>query len=365
MSFTFIQRIRTFMKISDLGRKKSFWIVLIVLLILLITFFSGPKIDDPVYSKDLPELPQDLSALEKYIQKKEASQPVRKDNQARILWQNEKPEKTKFSIVYLHGFAGSYRDGYPVNVHIADTLDANIFLARWAGHGLKPPASLDAFSATEAWNSAKEALEIGKRIGDKVIIMSTSTGGTLALKLAATYPKAVYALINMSPNIEDDMDGAFLLNSPWGYELAYLVSLGADKEIEHSEKQAAQYWDTIYPSRALVDLQVLVSTTMRKRTFSRVQCPVLTLFYYDNFMKEDEHIEVDDLPKMHAALGTPKNKKKLVALEEPKTHFLGSEIKSKNTLVVEMEIVEFLRKEMGISLKDPNQNKSLQNQVSK
>ena len=58
---------------------------------------------------------------------------------------------------------------------------------------------------------------------------------------------------------------------------------------------------------------------------------------------------MDDLPEMHAALGTAKSKKKLVALEEPETHFLGSDIKSKNTEVVEKEILEFLKEVLGIS----------------
>lgn len=331
--------------------KKRYWFLLLFLGILVITFFSGPRVPKPVYEPDLPVVPNNLPALEEYVKRKEAEKPVRKDNQARILWQDSVPQKTKYSLVYLHGFAGSYRDGYPVNVHIADTLGANLYLARWAGHGLEPEASLEDFSAEAAWRSAKEALQIGKQIGEKVIIiMSTSTGSTLALKLAATYPDEVHSLINMSPNIEDDVEGAFLLNSPWGYELANLVAFDEHRKIFHEEELAAQYWDTVYPSRSLVDLQVLVSTTMTKKTFSEVHCPVLTLFYYDNFLEEDEHIEVDDLPEMHAILGTSKSEKQLVALEEPQTHFLGSAIKSSNTAVVEEEIVNFLEAILEINL---------------
>jgi hypothetical protein len=40
-------------------------------------------------------------------------------------------------------------------------------------------------TADAYWESAKLAYAIGKQIGKKVILMSTSTGGTLALKLAA------------------------------------------------------------------------------------------------------------------------------------------------------------------------------------
>ena len=330
--------------------KKRFWIPSLIALVIAVTFFTGPKIKIPSYSRALPKLPDDPGQLEKWIKQKEAEAPVRKDNQARILWRNEIPQVTEYSIVYLHGFGGSYRDGYPVNVQVADSLGANLYLSRWAGHGLKPGTAMEDFSPDAAWESAKEALVIGQKIGKKVIIMSTSTGGTLAIKLAATYPDAVYALINLSPNIEDDIDAAWLLNSPWGYELAKLVSFGDKRKIEQESAEAAQYFDTVFPSRALVDLQVLVGTTMNKETFKQVKCPVLTLFYYENFLKEDDHVEVEVYPEVHKTFSTPPSKKKLVKLESPKTHFLGSEIKSKDTEVVLRSILNFLQDDLNIEI---------------
>lgn len=328
-------------KFISLTMKKRYWIILILIIGLIITYFSGPVPSTPVYSTELPEFPSDYSALEKIIEEKEDSMPVRKDNQARIVWYDQ-PQKTEYSIVYLHGFAGSYRDGYPVNQNIADSLKANIYLARWAGHGLKPPASLNDFNGENAWRSAKDALEIGRRIGKKVIIMSTSTGGTLALKLAATYPEKIHALVNLSPNLEDDQPGTFVLNSPWGYEVARLISFGKNKEIEHEQEIARQYWDTVYPSRALVDLQVLVETTMLPETFKKIEIPVLTLYYHKNFIEEDQHVEVSVYEDAYKLFSTPDSLKKLKALESQDTHFIGSEIKSKDTRSVEMEILKFL-----------------------
>lgn len=324
--------------------------IIVVVLGLLITYFSGPKVPHPVYTKDLPELPEKPKALENYVQQQETGLPLRKNNEARILWYSDEKQKTQYSIVYLHGFGASYMDGYPVNVQIADTLEANIFLARLPGHGLTPGAAMDNFTAEAAWASAREALAIGKSIGEKVIIMSTSTGGTLALKLAATYPESVYALINMSPNVEDEVEGAFVLSSRWGYEIAKLISLGKKREIDHQKPIAAQYFDTVYPATALVDLQVLLSTTMEEETFNQIKCPVLTLFYYENFLEEDEHVEVEEYPEMHAELATPAELKKLVRLEAPQNHFMGSFIKSQNTEVVVKEIVEFLSETLGIPL---------------
>jgi len=275
---------------------------------------------------------------------------VREDNEARILWQNDQLQKTEYSIVYLHGFAGSYRDGYPVNRDIADALNANIYMARWAGHGLKPPKSLNNFNGKNAWKSAKEALAIGNKIGKKVIIMSTSTGGTLAIKLAAEFPDRVHALINLSPNIEDDQPGTFVLNSPWGYEIAKLPSFGENKKIEHEQEIARQYWDTIYPAKALVDLQVLVETTMLPATFKKVKCPVLTLYYHKNFIEEDQHVEVSVYEDAYKLFSTPDSLKALKPLRTPGTHFIGSKIKSMDTEIVEKEILAFLRNRMKINL---------------
>lgn len=331
--------------------KKKYWIPSLVLLVLIVTYFLGPKPPNPEYTTQLPNLPNDLWQLDSLIQKREDRLPLRKDNQARILWQHDEPAVTEYSVVYLHGFGGSYRDGYPVNVKIADTLEANIYLSRWAGHGMVAGEALEKFSPEAAWKSAKEALAIGEKIGKKVIIISTSTGGTLAFKLAATYPEKVHALINLSPYIEDDTEGAFLLNTRWGYELAHLISWGDHMKVEHSKEIATQYFDTVYPTGALVDLQVLLASITTAEMFREVHCPVLTLFYYENFLEEDEHVEVEVYPEIHKLLATPDSLKSLVRLVKPKNHFLGSDIKSENTEVVVREITRFLRKDLNIDLK--------------
>ena len=328
--------------------KKRVWIPLAILAVLIITYLAGPVPHDPTYTTEWPNLPSSLSKLQNYVEQTEAAKPTRKDNQARILWYHNKPTITDYSFVYLHGFAGSYRDGYPLNVNVADTFGANIYLARWADHGLKPPASLSGFTPEAAWESAKEALAIGQRIGRKVIIMSTSTGGTLALRLAAAYPDSIHALINISPNIEDDQLGAFLLNTPWGYELAHLVSLGSHREIEHEQAIARQYWDTLYPAEALVNLQGLVESTMQPETFQDVRCPVLTLYYHKNFMEEDGHVEIDRYPEVYEMLSTPDSLLELVELDKPGTHFIGSAIKSQDYRTAQQRAVEFCRETLGM-----------------
>lgn len=322
--------------------KKRLWIPVPIILLLILGYFLGPRPDEPVYDFTLPSYPADLSQLEKIIQESESSLPLRDDNQARIIWSDSIPRVTPLSIVYLHGFAGSYRDGYPLNVNVAKALGANVYLSRWAGHGMLPEQALENFTPEAAWKSAREALAIGSQIGEKVVLLSTSTGGTLSLFLAAHFPDKVHGMVNIGPNIEDDQFGSFLFNSPWGYELAHLVSFGEHKKIEHESDIAYQYWDSIYPAEALINLELLVHSMMTDSTFHKIECPVLTMYYHENFIEEDEHVEVSIYDRVYEQFSTPDSWLELKPLDKPGTHFVGSDLKSKDYRTAQNIAVEFI-----------------------
>ncbi|WP_116127052.1 alpha/beta hydrolase [Lewinella sp. IMCC34183] len=319
-----------------------------VLSVVAFAWLAGPRIEQPFYAADLPDVPDDLGLLQQGIHDHEELAATRPNNEARIVWRDSVPQVTEFAFVYLHGFAGSYRDGFPVNVNLAAIFGANAYLGRWSGHGLQAGEALREFTPKAAWADAREALAIGKRIGKRVIVMSTSTGGTLALKLAAIFPDDVYALINVGPNVEDDQPGAGLLMSPWGHELARLASFGTNKKVAQDEPGAAQYFDTVYPSEALVNLQILVQTTMLDSTFAAVRCPVLTVYYKQNFVQKDQHVEVTRFPGVHEAFATPTDQKLLVALPTPKTHFVASDIKSKDWMAPQRVMANFCQEVLGM-----------------
>ena len=337
------------------SHKKSKWLYLPAALLVAATvaYFMGPTITPPQYKEDLPDVPEGAGALEETLRLREQNLPLRPNNQARIVWVDSTKAPTEYAFVYLHGFGASYRDGYPVNVNVPAIFGANAYLSRWSGHGLKPEEALEQFTPESAWQDAKEALLIGQRIGRKVILFSTSTGGTLALKLAATYPDRVHALVNIGPNVEDDQPGASILMSPWGHELAHLVALGQKRKIKHEEPAAPQYFDTIYPAEALVHLEVLLQTTMTDSTFQAVRCPVLTLFYKENFLKKDNHVEVSRYPRVHNLFATPEDKKLIVSLPTPKTHFMASDIKSEDWPATQRAIVQFCEEILGMRALHP------------
>ena len=328
--------------------KKRYWIPGLVLLVLLLTWLLGPPPPEPALAANWPAVPAAATDLERYILTKENALPLREDNAARIVWADSSRRRTEYAFVYLHGFAGSYRDGYPWNAQLAETFGANLYQARYAGHGMTPPHNQVAFSPDAAWTDAQEALAIGERLGEKVILLSTSTGGALATLLAARYPERVHALINIGPNFQDDIPGTWMLNTNWGYELAHLVSAGDWREVSHEDPRADQYWDTMYVAEALVELQVLVDAVTRPENLRQVRCPVLTMYYHRDAQHEDERVEIDVYPKIHGQFATPMEQVWLRPLPTPETHFCGSDIMSKDVAITRETAVRFCREVLGM-----------------
>jgi pimeloyl-ACP methyl ester carboxylesterase len=199
---------------------KRFLRITFPIIVIIAIYFVGPEPDKPKWEEVLPSVPADADALEAYIAGKERAHKLKPDNHARIVWADSTRSRTEYAVVYLHGFSASQKEGDPVHRRFASEFGCNLYLARMADHGIDTVDAMINFTTDRWWASAREALAIGKNLGDKVIIMSTSTGGTMALALAAAFPDDVHALINMSPNIAINNDAAFLLNNPWGLYIA-------------------------------------------------------------------------------------------------------------------------------------------------
>lgn len=321
--------------------KKKWW--LLIPLLILILYFLGPSPKTPVYAAAMPSVPTSLGALESYIHNEEASHHLKPDNEARIVWADSARKRTAYAIVYLHGFSASQGEGIPTDIDIARKYGCNLFLSRLAEHGIDTPDAMINLTADEYWESAKEALAIGEQLGTKVILMGTSTGGTLALQLAAAYPDKVAALVLLSPNIAINDPNAWLLNDHWGLQIARLVSGG--KYIESKEDYGPlyrQYWYPKYRIEAAVALEELLETTMNDRTFGQVKQPVGLFYYYKDKVHQDSTVKVTAELSMFDELGTPANLKYKEAIPEAGTHVIGSSIRSHDVPGVEKGITHFL-----------------------
>jgi pimeloyl-ACP methyl ester carboxylesterase len=320
-------------------RKK--WWLLIPLLLLI--YFLGPRPKDPVYSTAMPAVPTGMADLQTYIRDQEATHRLKPDNEARIVWADSVRKRTAYAIVYLHGFSASQGEGDPSDIDIARKYGCNLFLSRLAEHGIDTPDAMIDLTADEYWVSAQQALAIGEQLGGKVILMGTSTGGTLALQLAATYPDKVAALVLLSPNIAINDPNAWLLNDHWGLQIARLVSGG--KYIESKEDYGPlwrQYWYPKYRLEAAVALEELLETTMNEHTFAGVKQPVGLFYYYKDNVHQDSTVKVSAELSMFDELGTPSTLKYKEAIPEAGTHVIGSSIRSHDVPAVEKGITHFL-----------------------
>jgi pimeloyl-ACP methyl ester carboxylesterase len=321
-------------------RRKTVFITFPIILLIGI-YFLGPTPHKNKWRSDLPVVPQQPAELENFIAANEARHKLKPDNEARIVWNDSTKAKTPYSVVYLHGFSASQEEGNPVHRDFAKKFGCNLYLSRLADHGVDTTEQLLYFNGDRFWESAKEAMEIGKAIGDKVILMSTSTGGTVALMLAAEYPDDVYGLINLSPNIAVNNETIWIANNPWGLQIARKVVGGDYQVISDFDEPRLQYWNSKYRLEAVSALQEIVEDKMNKSTFEKVKCPSLTLYYYKSESEQDPTVKVSAMLEMNKELGTPDDMKVAKAIPDAGAHVIGSKMTSKDVPAVEQAIDEF------------------------
>ncbi len=318
-------------------------IVIAIVLFFAFLYFLGPHPSTPIYNKVLPSIPLCSDSLEKYINSVESKHKLKYDNQARVVWIDDSTkQKTDYAIVYLHGFSSSQGEGAPTHRTIAKEFGCNLYLSRLAEHGIDTSEQLMNLTADNYWESAKEALAIGKQIGKKVILMGTSSGGALALQLAAAFPDDVAGTILYSPNIAINDKSAWLLNQPWGLQIARMVM--GDKYLKgtHNDSLNNRYWNTTYRIEAAVALQEIVATTMNETTFKSVHQPTLALYYYNDEEQQDKVVKVSAIKSMLNSIATPDSLKRGIAMPNVGNHVMCSSIRSNDVAGVITETEKFL-----------------------
>ncbi|PBB22635.1 alpha/beta hydrolase [Mesorhizobium sp. WSM4307] len=251
--------------------------VLTLVAVLALAFVFGPRVPvDTTIRFDPSVIGDDPQA---YVAKVEAAVPgIRDGLEKEIVWANPMVHaKTPLSIVYIHGFSASKGEVRPLPDDVADLLDANLFYTRLTGHGRDGAAMTQ--GSVNAWiNDYEEALAIGRAIGDKVIVISTSTGGSLAA-WAATQPGAsdgVAAIAFISPNFGVKASGAEILTMPWGKQIAELV-IGKERSFVARNALHEKFWTTKYPVAATLPMQALTELAYRARV-EKADIPALFIF---------------------------------------------------------------------------------------
>jgi esterase/lipase len=329
-------------------------LIIFLLPLLIIIYLIGPKPEVPIYDKNLPQFNfVDADELESYIVSKESTHKLKPGNESQIIWTDSSKTKTEYAILYLHGFSASSREGAPIHTELAESIGANLYLPRLSDHGIDTVDALFYFTPDRLWESGKEALTIAKHLGEKVILLSTSTGGTLALMLAAQYPDDVHAMINLSPNVRINNPLAPLLNNPWGLQITRLTRGSKLNQIDYPEERKP-YWNVSYRYEALTQLQQMLETEMIEETFQKIVQPTLNLYYYKDEDNQDPIVRVDAMLWMHENLATTNELKRAVALPDVNNHVIACDLTSNDLDSVRNEIFSFIKEVLEIKTKEIN-----------
>ena len=322
---------------------------LFVLAVLFGLFIIGPEVEMPDLETPLPEIQYDLNELKDWIDSKEATfDNIKPDNASQLIFHDSVPQKTAYSVLYLHGFSASRTEGNPVHLNIAKALKANLYLPRLSDHGLIEEEPMLHFTAQRYLDSAKEALAVAKKIGEKVIVVSSSSGGTLSLILGND--PQIAALLLFGPNVEIYNPDAKLLTLPWGLYIARAVLASKYHVMDKITEQKLNYWTTRYRLECTLHLQKLMETGMRPEIFRRITSAVFMGYYYKNEEEKDEVVSIPAMLKMFDELGTPNNKKQKMAFPDAGDHVIGSYLTTSNYSQVEKVALSFLEEKLNIDL---------------
>lgn len=209
-------------------------------------------------------------------------------------------DRTRWSIVFLHGFGASRAGGEAVVDLVAHDLGANQWYPLLPGHGRDAEAHARA-EAAEYLAVAVEALAMGRALGERVLLIGSSTGGLLASWLAARFPDHVDAIILASPFFDYAEPSAAILRLPFGLE-ALRAALGPMRDAAFGPDPEGRrvdgyerHWLTEQRIDALGHLERLRGWLARPEVWEAVRCPVLLLYAPND--------QTADVEAMHVAFG--------------------------------------------------------------
>jgi alpha-beta hydrolase superfamily lysophospholipase len=250
-----------------------------------------------------------------------------------VLWAGETGARTPLALVYLHGFSATRAEIEPVPQIVARALGANLFLTRLAGHG-RPGAALGQATTTDWALDLDEAMGLGRRLGARVVLIGTSTGGTLA------------ALATLDPALTPDLAGVVLISPNFGLQSAQArlldlpfadrvlpALMGAERSFTPQNADHARYWTTTYPTDALFPLRA-VQRQAGAADYSGVRVPLLVLM-----AEGDRVVDPAATRRVVAGWGAPARIEVIAGADDPDQHVIAGRILSPATTDRAAEII--------------------------
>ncbi|MEQ8472394.1 MAG: alpha/beta hydrolase [Marinoscillum sp.] len=325
----------------------------VVLIILLIVYLVGPKVQFlEIEPPGIDPWNISLDSLDKYVKIKDLEiLKLKPNNESRIIWADSL-RKTRYSVVYLHGFSASPMESNPVPFEFAKAFGFNLYLPLLPGHGRDDRESFVDLQPNDLIVAAKEAIAIGQLLGEDVIVMSCSTGSTLSIYLAGANKEIIDALIMYSPNIELEDPTAKMITMPWGMQIMKAVTGDYWNPNGEGEGDGLKYWTTTYRTEGLLALQALLDRTMKPEIFKLVTQPYFIGYYYKNEEEKDPTISIEAITWFDKHTSTPERMKELVAFPGAGGHVITNPIKSQASEEVLLATMHYTESVLKLLPKD-------------
>ncbi|PTR33527.1 esterase/lipase [Luteibacter sp. OK325] len=277
----------------------------------------------------------ELDCLAREIEQGElAAAAIKPDNEARIVFHGEVPHgRLPLAVVYLHGFTASQAEGAPAHREIAHAAGAHLYLNRLSDHGSDAPEAM-AGASPERWrDEARHALDIGLRLGERVLLVGTSMGASLALDLAASRPDVVAGVVAWSPGIR--------VHDPAQLRAAVMLQGAVASPGERSTFQR-RYWSSMVHTDAYRAIARLFIERMRPEVLQEIVCPAFFGMWDGGEGDRDTLTSVSAMRHAFGWLGTPASQRRMVAYDHA-AHVLASPERSPAAGRVLADSLAFLR----------------------
>ncbi|WP_421895400.1 alpha/beta hydrolase [Marinoscillum sp.] len=317
--------------------------ILIFPLVLFFIYFFGPRPQfDELEAPNIELMDISLDSLDRYVKVKDLNIPdLKPGNESLIVWADS-VRKTRYSVVYLHGFSASPMESNPTHLNFAKAFGFNIYLPLLAGHGRKSIESFADLQPNDLIRDAKEAIAIGQLIGEDVIVMSCSTGSTLAIYLAGENKELIDALIMYSPNIALKDPTAQLVTGPWGSQIIqWVVGPYWNPNAPDEDGDAQKYWTRTYRTEGLIALQSLLDQTMTPEVFKAITQPYFVGYYYKNETEQDGTISTEAIRSFVSQTATPELQRMVVTFPDAGEHVIANPLKGRSVQEVQDSTARF------------------------
>jgi len=248
---------------------------------------------DPSLSAPLPPT-LGIDGVEAYLQERDdRNAPIKPGCGSSVRWApGAQGKQIDTVVIFMHGFSASPRECEPVDVKVAEELGAHLLRYRLSAHGyegdleragmaLRDDAGRDAYLHDMA-----VAFALGKLLGRRVIILGCSTGGTLAVWLAAQpWAQAdIHALVLFSPAFAIAKVGTtvynllkwvlLLLPRTGGTAILHAIN-GPINRVPYMNEIQNEIWTMAYPTESISPLLEMYVSVEVAVPMARVRCPTL------------------------------------------------------------------------------------------